>query len=315
MPNRDRAIPAAAVALAAVALAVAAGCSGSVAANGPGARRPVAAPPSAGTGPVVLAAGDVARCGSSGSAATAAALARPGTVAVLGDAAYESGSPDEFRACYGPTWGAFKARTRPTPGNHEYATPGAAGYFGYFGAAAGPADRGFYSYDLGGWHVVVLNSNCAQVGGCDEESPQGRWLRADLRAHPALCTLAYWHEPRFTSGTEHGNNIAMAPVWRSLYDAGADIVLNGHEHNYERFAPQTPDGTPDARRGIREFVVGTGGGGLYADFGAPLANSRVRNDDTFGVLRLDLLRGSYRWQFVPVGGGSFTDAGTGRCHS
>jgi hypothetical protein len=266
------------------------------------------------TAPVILAAGDIASCASQGDEATARLVARlPGTVAALGDQAYEEGSSDEFDDCYAPSWGRFAERTRPAPGNHDYNTPNAAGYFDYFGGLAGDASKGWYSYGLGAWHIVVLNSNCSYVGGCDARSPQVRWLRSDLRAHRAFCTLAYWHHPRFSSGTEHGSDHRVARFWRMLYSAGADVVLSAHEHNYERFAPQTADGKLDLRRGIREFVVGTGGKSHYP-LGSPIANSEVRNDDTFGVLRLDLQRHSYTWKFVPAKPGGFTDSGSSACH-
>lgn len=264
--------------------------------------------------PVLLAAGDIASCDSAGDEATARVVARlPGTVAALGDGAYEEGSSDDFQSCYAPSWGRFDDRTRPAPGNHDYKTPNAAGYFDYFDGLAGDPRKGWYSYGLGAWHIVVLNSNCAHVGGCDARSPQVRWLRSDLRAHRAFCTLAYWHHPRFSSGTEHGSDRRVAQLWQVLYSAGADVVLGAHEHNYERFAPQTADGKLDLQGGIREFVVGTGGTSHYP-LGAPLANSEVRNDDTFGVLRLDLQRRSYIWKFMPAEPDGFSDAGSSTCH-
>jgi 3',5'-cyclic AMP phosphodiesterase CpdA len=189
----------------------------------------------------------------------------------------------------------------------------AAGYFGYFGAVAGDPAQGWYSYDIGSWHVVVLNSNCARVGGCIAGSPQEQWLQADLAAHPAACTLAYWHHPRWSSGTNHGSNASVDAFWRDLYAAGVEVVLNGHEHNYERFAPQTPDGAADPESGIREFVVGTGGRSHYP-MAAALPNSDVRNTDTFGVLALTLHADGYDWEFVPEAGQSFTDSGSGTCH-
>ena len=215
---------------------------------------------------VLLAAGDIASCASDGDEATAALIrARPrAVVATLGDNVYDAGRPNEFERCYAPTWGAAKNRTRPTPGNHDYDTPGAAGYFTYFGRRAGDPARGWYSYRLGGWHVVVLNSNCDQVGGCHRGSEQERWLRRTLAANRVRCTLAYWHHPRFSSGAKHGGSPATADFWTALYEAGADIVLSGHDHVYERFTPQTPDATAAPGRGIREFVVGTGGRSLYS---------------------------------------------------
>jgi hypothetical protein len=260
--------------------------------------------------PVLVGAGDIASCQGSGDEATAELLdGITGTVFALGDNVYNSGTPSEFSNCYGPSWGRHKARTRPAVGNHEYYTPGASGYFGYFGAKAGDPKKGYYSYDRGSWHVVVLNSNCSEVS-CAAGSPQERWLENDLAAHPNRCTLAYFHHPRFSSS---GDNPSVAPFWNDLYAAGAEVVLNGHTHNYERFAPQRPDGTRARGRGIREFVVGTGGVG-HAAFGAIRPNSQVRNADTYGVLKLTLHQGSYDWKFVPVAGKTFTDSGTKSCH-
>lgn len=263
---------------------------------------------------VLVGAGDIANCGGSGDDATANLLdGIAGTVFTLGDNAYPNGSVTDYANCYGPTWGRHRSRTRPAPGNHEYNTPGAAGYFGYFGSAAGDPSKGYYSYDLGSWHVVVLNSNCAEVGGCAGGSPQESWLRQDLAASTKPCTVAYWHHPLFTSGAQHGPETEMRPIYQALYDANAEVVMSGHNHEYERFAPQDPNGTADPNRGIREFVVGTGGESHY-DFGAAQPNSEVRNADTFGVLRLSLHSNSYDWQFVPESGTSFTDAGHGTCH-
>ena len=262
--------------------------------------------------PVFVGAGDIADCGSTGDEATAALLdGIPGMVYTTGDNVYESGTVNQFANCYDPSWGRHKERTRPAAGNHDYMTTGAAGYFNYFGAAAGDPSKGYYSYDLGQWHIIVINSNCSRVGGCNAGSPQEQWLRADLAAHPVTCTLAYWHHPRFSSG-EHGSSSAMQPIWQALYDAGADVVLNGHDHDYERFAPQSPTGIADLGRGIREFVVGTGGKNHYA-IQLPIANSEVRNSDTFGVLKLTLHPTSYDWEFVPVAGKAFTDAGSASC--
>jgi hypothetical protein len=265
------------------------------------------------TVPVLVGAGDIAGCGSQKDTQTANLLDRiAGTVFTLGDNVYPNGTAAEFANCYEPTWGRHVARTRPAAGNHDYHTPDASGYFGYFGTAAGDADRGYYSYDVGDWHIVVLNSNCAAVGGCDRDSPQGQWLAADLVTNPSTCTLAYWHAPLFSSGWRHGGDEAMLDVWQVLYEAGADVVLSGHEHNYERFAPQDPHGAQDPARGIRQFVVGTGGGGLYG-FGPAAPNSEVRNSETYGVLKLTLHPTGYDWAFVPAGGGTFTDAGSAAC--
>ena len=271
-------------------------------------------PPPPPPGPsVLIAAGDIAQCGSSNDEATAAVVsAISGIVAVLGDNAYNNGTADEYANCYGPSWGAFKNRTKPSVGNHEYNTTGASGYFGYFGTAAGDPAKGYYSYDLGDWHVVVLNSNCGFVS-CAAGSAQEQWLRADLAATTKACVVAYWHHPRFNSGASHGNNTAVAPFWTALYAAGAELILNGHEHLYERFAPQTPSAVADAAGGIRQFTVGTGGRSFYS-IGTVKANSQVRNNDTHGVLKLTLGTGTYTWEFKPVAGGTFTDSGTGSCH-
>jgi thiol-disulfide isomerase/thioredoxin len=260
--------------------------------------------------PVVLVgAGDIADCESDGDEQTAALLdSIPGTVFTAGDNAYSRGTAAEFAGCYTPSWGRHKNRTRPALGNHDRRTDQGGPYFAYFGARAGPAGRGYYSYDLGAWHIVALNSVTDMKAG----SPQERWLRADLAATRARCVLAYWHHPRFSSGTKHGSQSQTAPLWQALADHGAEIVLSGHEHNYERFAPQSPSGQADPD-GIREFVVGTGGADHYP-FGPPIANSEVRNGDTWGVLKLTLSTDGYRWQFIPAAGQTFTDSGSGRCH-
>jgi len=260
--------------------------------------------------PVIVGAGDIAKCAHQGDEATAKLLDNiGGTVITLGDNVYENGTATEFANCYGPSWGRHKDRTRPAAGNHEYNTPDAAGYFGYFGARAGEPSKGYYSYNKGSWHIVVLNSNCWEVS-CAEGSAQERWLEADLAASPSKCTLAYFHYPRFSSS---GNQPSVAPFWKDLYEAGAEVVLNGHAHNYERFAPQRPDGTLDGDRGIREFVVGTGGAHHHS-FGTIKPNSQVRNATAYGVLKLTLHSGSYEWKFKPVAGKTFTDSGTKVCH-
>lgn len=264
---------------------------------------------------VLVGAGDIASCDSRGDEATARLLDSlvrgplPVVVFTAGDNAYSDGELEEFEECYGPTWGRHRARTRPAPGNHDYETDDAAGYFGYFGDAAGRPSRGYYSYDVGDWHIIVLNSNVAMEAGSDQE----RWLREDLAGSDKRCTAAIWHHPRFSSGTEHGSDPESGPLWEALYEAGAEIVINGHEHNYERFAPQTPAGEPDEGRGLRQFVVGTGGKDLYS-FGTRLPASQVRNATDIGVLKLTLHPDSYTWEFIPAAGGSFTDRGSGRCH-
>lgn len=274
---------------------------------------PAMTEPDAGPPPILLAAGDIASCLSPGDDLTANLLdTLPGTIAALGDLAYQSGASWEFTLCYGPTWGRHRARTRPAVGNHEYESSGARPYYDYFGAAAGPRGQGWYSYELGAWHIVVLNSNCGDVGGCGEGSPQERWLREDLAAHPARCTAAYMHHPRFSSG-RHGGSASMEPFWRTLYEGGVDIVLAGHDHHYERFAPQDPSGRLDRARGIRQFLVGTGGIFFYP-LESTRPNSEARNNDTWGVLELTLHPDRYDWRFVRAGGGGFTERGSDVCH-
>lgn len=271
----------------------------------------------------LLAAGDIASCSSSGDEATAALLGeRSGTVGTLGDNVYSDGIDPEgslanFDACYDPSWGALKSRTSPSIGNHEYnADSTASGYFDYFGSAAGTRGQGYYSYDLGAWHVIVLNTNLscsATIVSCAAGSPQETWLRSDLAAHPTQCTLAYFHHPRFSSYL--GSNSTVRPLWDALYQYGADVILNGHAHTYERFAARRPDGTVDASYGLREFIVGTGGASHHTFTGTLDSASEAFNDDTFGILQLTLGNGSYGYRFVPApGGGGFTDSGSGSCH-
>jgi len=263
---------------------------------------------------VLVGAGDIADCTDlSGAEATAKLLEQiPGTVMAVGDLAYPDGTKSNFD-CYDKTWGRVKSRTRPAVGNHEFHSTDAAFYFSYFGDVAGSYKEGFYSYELGTWHIVVLNSECAEVGGCNAGSREEKWLRADLAAHPAACTLAYFHKPLFSSGGKHGDDPELKPIWQALYDGNADVVVNGHDHDYERFAPQDPDGKPDDRRGIREFVAGTGGKNLRP-FGTMKPNSEVRDMTAFGVLKLTLRPKAYDWQFIPIAGKSFTDSGSGTCH-
>ena len=264
---------------------------------------------------VVVAAGDIAACDSSGDEATAKLLGGiDGTVLTLGDAAYPRGSVKNFNDCYEPSWGHFKGRTKPTPGNHEYYMKGAKGYFDYFGDAAGEPGQGYYSYDLGEWHLLALNSNCQEVGGCVDGSPQLGWLREDLATNnDVACTLAYFHYPLFTSGKKRGPGYPeVKPLWEALYAAGADVVLSAHDHNYQRFAPQNPEGEADRNRGIRQFVVGTGGANLYAIVN-PIGGVEVYNDETNGVLKLTLGSKSYKWRFVSAEGEAFTDSGKASC--
>jgi hypothetical protein len=251
--------------------------------------------------PVLVGAGKIGSCESSGDEATAKLLdVIPGTVFTLGDNAYQNGTAAEY------------AGTKLTPGNHDYNnTPGASGYFGYFGASAGDSSKGYYSYNRGAWHVIALNTRCDSVGDCGTKSPMVNWLRQDLASHPSACTLAYFHTPRFSSGY-HGNRTTTGKIWNVLYGANADVVVSGGDHDYERFAPQDPSGAADPARGIREFVVGTGGA-FQLPFGTIQPNSRVRSTGTYGVLKLTLHPGSYDWRFVPVAGKTFTDSGTTSC--
>ena len=265
--------------------------------------------------PVIVGAGDIAKCRSTKDSDTAALLDTiSGTVAMLGDGAYPNGTLQEYTDCYGPTWGRHKARTMPATGNHDYYTDGGEGYFTYFGAAASPLDssctkdcKGYYSYDLGAWHIIVLNSEI----DVSEGSPQEQWLRADLAAHDNVCTLAYWHRPRYSSG-KHGNSEIMTPFWQALYEQGADVVLSGHDTLYERFAPQNATGEAEPGRGIRQFVVGTGGDNLNGVVSVE-ANSEMRNGSTWGVIKMTLHPTSYDCEFVPVAGQTFSDSGSDNC--
>ena len=264
---------------------------------------------------VLVGAGDIANCevaGGSGAVATARLLDLiPGTVFTLGDHAYPMGTADQFRDCYGPRWGRFKDRTRPAPGNHDYLTANAGPYFDYFGEAAGPDRRGYYSYTLGAWHIISLDSSI----DASAHSPQGEWLRKDLAENHTVCTLAYWHIPLFSSGP-HGSDpreaAHMLDVWRALYEAGADVVVNGHDHDYERFAPQDPGGKSDPKKGIREFVVGTGGGGLY-EFRGSRRNSEIRNNRSYGLIKFTLGATGYSWEYLSAAGEPFHDSGSGTC--
>ena len=232
-------------------------------------------------------------------------------VLALGDLQYPKGELRDFEGSYDPTWGRFKAITYPVPGNHEYYTPDAAGYFAYFGDRAGDTNQGYYSFDLGAWHIVALNSNCDAVGGCGAASPQGQWLERDLEARPSRCTLAFWHSARFSSGL-HGSHAEFRDLWSLLERAGAEVVLNAHDHLYERLAPQTNDGQL-SRTGIREFVVGTGGASHYPAL-IPAPNRKTISTDTYGVLFLTLKPDGYSWAFRGVPGSTFQDSGQGRCH-
>ena len=274
----------------------------------------------------IVAVGDVADC-SGGQQMQVAALVdrlQPDAVLALGDLAYPNGSIDDFLDCYAPAFGRFRTMTRAVPGNHEYHTPHAGAYYTYFCGSSGTPFQGYYSFELGRWHVVALNSNCGgdldvpaevstEFGGCGPDSPQARWLRDDLAAHPKGCTLAMWHHPRHSSSSE-GSSLAMQPLWEILSARGVDLVLNGHAHAYERFGPLDAHAKPDDARGIRAIIVGTGGSGLSSfDGDAPLRGD-VRDATSHGVLHLELAPSSYRWTFEPIEGDTFHDEGSAPCH-
>jgi hypothetical protein len=283
--------------------------------------------------PVLAAAGDIACAPVAASDASAChqqqtsqlvLSAAPTAVAVLGDNQYDNGSAAEYTGSFDPTWGRLKSLISPVPGNHEYGTSGAAGYFGYFGLRAGDPGLGYYSYDLGSWHLIALNSSCADPAMPGPPScanvTQGQvtaaevaWLNQDLASHSGVCTLAYWHHPRFSSGVV-GDSPGTSALWDALYARGADVVLNGHDHDYERFAPQSPAGNADPQHGIRQFVVGSGGKSHFPFPGPPLPNSEVRNDRAFGVLFLTLGPGSYDWKFQAEDG-AILDSGANACHA
>lgn len=258
--------------------------------------------------PVVLIAGDVAQCDSPGAQRTAQLIkALPYPVFALGDLAYPNGTPEEFAKCYAPSWGAFKDRTYPVPGNHDYRTPGAAGYFAYFGSRAGDPGKGYYSFDLGQWHIVALNSNRELEPG----SLQLAWLAADLRQHAQQCVLAIWHHPRFSSGP-HGNDARTQALWEALYQHGVSVLVTAHDHDYERFLPMNAAGVHDEERGIRSFVAGTGGANLYElKLRHPL--SQVWQSENWGLLKLTLKPQGYDWEFLPVAGARFQDTGSAQC--
>ncbi|MCW2759829.1 MAG: Alkaline phosphatase [Marmoricola sp.] len=239
------------------------------------------------------------------------ATLRPDAVIPLGDTQYQHGTYHNYLTSYAPTWGRFLDITHPVIGNHEYLAPRAAGYFAYFGRAAGDPRKAYYSFDLGRWHIVVLNTACQRIGGCAAGSPQQRWLVGDLATHRTRCTLAAWHEPRWSSG-QHGSEPALQTLWKDLHAGGVDVVVGGYDHDYERFHPLDAEGNRDSR-GVRSFVVGTGGVGLRGFFGTIARGSAVRQDTTFGVLHLTLRPDGYDWRFVPVGD-RFHDSGNGTCH-
>jgi acid phosphatase type 7 len=272
----------------------------------------------------LIAAGDIASCDETGDEQTAKLIQSmlektPATVAALGDLVYPTGKLETYKNCYGPSWGQFLKQTKAAIGNHDYSGGTSQDYYTYFRAAAGPNPDGYYSYDLGTgsstWHVIVLNSNCWAVGGCETGSKQYKWLQQDLEKNQTKnqtnCTIAYWHHPRFSSAL-HGNNEFMQDVWALLANGGVEVILNGHDHDYERFAPLNAAGKP-SEKGTREFVVGTGGKNTYP-FLITKPGSQVRKTGVFGVLELKLKASSYDWRFVPVAGKTFTDSGSTNCH-
>ncbi len=269
---------------------------------------------------VLIGAGDIADgfgFNLSGAFATAALLDASPTAIVFadGDHAYGHATDNDFARSYDPTWGRAKLRTIPVIGRHDYDSLNAAGYFNYFGPAAGDPTKGYYSIDLGAWHIVSLNSLCTYVsGGCGVGSPEETWLANDLASHTQACTLALFHEPLYTSSSQVTPNTAVQPLWQDLYNHNVDLIVNGHAHNYERFAPQDANGNLDTARGIIEIIAGTGGEGHYSFNSTVAPNSLVRNSDTFGVLQLTLHQSSFDWKFIPVAGMTFTDSGTQACH-
>lgn len=276
---------------------------------------------------IVVAVGDIA-CGSGDKVAedickqkeTAELVAKlePDAVLALGDLQYEKGSFEDFLKFYDVTWGKFKSKTYPVPGNHEYKTQNASGFFDYFQKPSNKSkkamvhDKGYYSFDIGKWHLIALNSNCQEIGGCEGDSAQVRWLKNDLLQNETDCTLAFWHHPRYSSGP-HGNTSSLQTIWKILYDSGVDVVLTAHDHDYERFAPQDANGKSDPRRGIREFVVGTGGRNRY-DFKTIIQNSEIHDNTSYGLLKLTLKDKSYDWEFIPVKSSGFKDKGKSMCH-
>lgn len=252
---------------------------------------------------ILVAAGDITSCYNENDELTAQLVDQiPGTVLALGDNAYPNGTLEDYMNCYEPTWGRFKDRTKPIPGNHDYLSFEADGYFTYFDIEP------YYAYDLGSWRIYALNSEIDVAPGSEQMS----WLREDMAAHPSQCTLVYWHQPRWSSGKQHGSNENYQALWQLFYEAGAELVISAHEHHYERFAEMNAEGKP-VSPGLRQIVVGTGGRSLYR-YSRILPASQVRNSSTYGVLKVTLRRGSYEWQFVPVPGSFFSDHGNTNCH-
>jgi hypothetical protein len=245
--------------------------------------------------------------------ATSDLLRSVGIVITTGDNQYERGELSEFEKSYAASWGRFLDKTYPSVGNHDYLTPEASGYFSYFGARAGDPAEGWYAFDYAGWHFIALNSNCTPAGGCGPSSPQVRWLKGDLAKSTARCTVAFWHKPRWASG-QYADDDRYAAFWQTLYEGNAEIVLNGHDHNYQRYAPLDPRGVRDDARGLRQYIVGTGGRSHYPVLDGPIPNREAADDTTFGILELTLHDGAYDWRFVPEAGDTYHDRGSGVCH-
>jgi len=262
---------------------------------------------------ILVGAGDIAICGQDGDDQTADLLDDiPGVVFTAGDNSNEKGTMEQYQECFGPSWGRHLGRIRPSAGNHDYQTVDAEDYFSYFGDAAGKSGEGYYSYEMGDWHIIVLNSNCLSIDGCGPSSPQIAWLKEDLEIHPNLCTLAYWHHPRWSSNF-YGDSEWLDTFWQVLYEHRVELIINGHDHYYERLTPQNPDGDIDLEEGIRQIILGTGGV-EHAEYYELTKNSEVRNNEDFGVLKLDLFPGHYEWEFIPVAEDGFTDSGSDICH-
>jgi hypothetical protein len=281
--------------------------------SGPSCTTCPAPPP---VGAVLVGAGDIGQCGSPGTEATAQMLddlfpdsTTPGTIFTAGDNAYPHGQAKDFTDCYQPTWGRHLDRTRPAPGNHEYEFDNARAYYNFFGSNAGPAFQGYYAFSMGSWRVISLNSESPT--GIGSNSPQAQWLRQELAANPRTCTAAIWHRPLFTSGPNPDTQ-DIFDLFKILYDANVEFVINGHDHMYERFAPQDPNGKADPVRGVREFVVGTGGAGLYSPVSVKPNSERI--ESAWGLLKLSLDSDSYSWVFLPVLGTGTFDSGTTACH-
>lgn len=261
---------------------------------------------------ILLGAGDISICGQKGDDETALLLeVENGEIFTAGDNSNEDGFMYQYQKCFEPSWGRLMNRLHPVPGNHDYYGDDGKSYYEYFGERAGPPGKGYYSYDLGAWHIVALNSNCDYVS-CRPDSAQLKWLREDLEANKTQCTLAYWHDPMVGSAL-HDYYYGVLPFWEALYDYGAEIIVNGHNHIFEVFSPQNPELKPDLENGIAQFIVGTGGASHYS-FTDIKPNSIIRDNTSFGIIKFKLFENQYEWEFIPVAEGDFTSTGSGLCH-